>query len=371
MELYKKNHKKLAVFSVLALISILFANVFEPYRVVGPELLVNHDFRQELSGWEQSGPTGLVKYEHPQTVHILSNRPELFIGLSQKIENPERFKYLSLSGEVRTENVTSGNKGWNKARLIMSSHDQHGRWLPAPHHVILLTGTNSWHPYGNVFEVHKDASEVRVTAQLPKATGSLWVKNMSVRQAVPRVSAKFFLISGIAIWSIFLLSLLLPYFRRARNGILQIAVCTVVVSLLAGTLLPSDINTQLRKESVNILHNVKHYSLQETQPGSVQQRLKHDLPVRKILRIQKIGHFSLFVLLSLLLAVAYPKVSKWQLLIDVTILAAATELMQIFIESRTPLLDDLLLDSSGALLGLGIIWLSQRWGAPLKIENRL
>ena len=82
-------------------------------------------------------------------------------------------------------------------------------------------------------------------------------------------------------------------------------------------------------------------------------------------RVKKVtgsGHFVFFGFLGLGLTVALPR--HWKLLLlDVGMLAGATEVMQIFVEGRTALIGDCLLDLAGAGCGLALVSLWRRWAS--------
>jgi VanZ family protein len=71
----------------------------------------------------------------------------------------------------------------------------------------------------------------------------------------------------------------------------------------------------------------------------------------------KSGHFVLYGLLGISLAVAFPARAWRTLMLELGMMGGATELLQFFIEGRTPLVGDWLLDLAGAGAGLGLVTL--------------
>ena len=82
--------------------------------------------------------------------------------------------------------VAAGNESWHKARLILSSFDAKGRWIPGAHLVVALVGDHPWKRYAEVFQVIPEAEELRASIQLARATGTVWVRALSLREAMEK-----------------------------------------------------------------------------------------------------------------------------------------------------------------------------------------
>ncbi len=67
----------------------------------------------------------------------------------------------------------------------------------------------------------------------------------------------------------------------------------------------------------------------------------------------------LFGLLAFLLRLAYPSRPVRLILLDLVLLACATELSQFFIDNRSPLVTDVLIDMAGGAAGLGLCLINQ------------
>ncbi len=68
------------------------------------------------------------------------------------------------------------------------------------------------------------------------------------------------------------------------------------------------------------------------------------------------GHFCLFLLLASALAYIYPENIRHVMLL-ITLLAGATELMQFFVDGRGPGIGDWLLDVGGGFIGIRLTFL--------------
>lgn len=361
MTLGDSHFYRFQAFAVLAIATILFVIFFDVYQEIGPELLPNADFSQGLAKWNFSNQEGAVSLEQPGTVRIINADSGKGVSLQQTIIDPGRFRFLRLTGDIKTDKVKRGKKSWQKARLVLSSHDQDGRWLPAPHHVASLAGTRPWRQYSQVFEIIPAAEQLRVSAQLPRATGILWVKNLSLREVYKKTTTVYFMTGGIILWGLFLAWLVIPYIAAGRTFFLRALVFLSVFAVLMGTLSPGVSKLQFQKDSVQVIQN---FIEQPEEIASIQSserdknKAEQDRRLFNLLQAAtKSGHFILFALLGLSLPIALPLADRRFLLIDLLMLAAATELMQFFIQGRTPLVKDFLIDVAGIIVGLAIVWL--------------
>jgi len=67
--------------------------------------------------------------------------------------------------------------------------------------------------------------------------------------------------------------------------------------------------------------------------------------------ITKVAHFVLFALLAFLLRLTSPARPVRMLMLDLFMLACATELSQFFINDRSPLFTDVMIDMAGGVMG--------------------
>lgn len=350
---------KFHVFALLALTTLLFS-YFEAYLPVGPELLQNADFELGLKNWQRGPAKEAAVLLGGGKVLLLSTDSSKFIHITQKISDPQKYRLLRLSGEIRTRQVKAGKKDWQKARLILSSHDSKGQWLPASHHVALLTGSKPWRHYAEVFKLIPEAEELQVSVQLPMATGTMWAKNLSLREVVERPSYTVGKWVGIVCWSLFLFWLLLPHLA-APNIVKRIAILLTVVAVFVGTMTTGDQQHKIQKDSyVTLQKMTTEKSTQEINSDYQHYQIEQQVDKKK-LDITKLGHFMVFALLALCLSITFPAVGQKYLLIDISMLAGATEFLQFFIEGRTPLFNDWLIDTSGAILGLGLVFTWKRF----------
>ncbi len=388
---------KVALFLALAAATILVGVFYDRYEPVGPEVLLNADFSQGLDGWRLKGPAGAIALEDGGTVRLNANRPNTHVSLTQSIEDPRRFVLVRLSAEMRTEDVTAGQRNWQKARLIMSSFDGKGQWVPAPHHVNSLIGSHPWKRYEQVFRIIPEAGRIDVSAQLDRAMGTLWIREPSLRKVIERPAYSLLQAAFFGLWGLFLVWLLAPSVfgsggRMAWRGMVLLSALLV----LAGTLISGEQRREIEKDLLYGYESMAESSPlrrpspadraatgSTTAPGRTVASAEREVPAKaavpsqgvvpgrertrtievweRIRKAGKSGHFVLFALFGLSLAGAAPGGSRARLLLDVAMLGAATELLQFFIEDRMPLLGDWLIDMAGGGMGLAWMGLLGRW----------
>ena len=129
--------------------------------------------------------------------------------------------------------------------------------------------------------------------------------------------------------------------------------------VLSGTLLPGSYRQVLERDMTDAYQSATSpgASVAETQPPDRPRSIE---VWDRIRNAGKSGHFVLYGLLGISLAVAFPARAWRPLMLDLGMIGGATELLQFFIEGRTPLVGDWLLDLAGAGAGLGLVTLWRR-----------
>jgi VanZ family protein len=354
----RQTRRKVAVFLLFAVATVLLGVFYGRYVPVGSELLANSDFGLGFDHWILKGPPDSIVLEDDRTARLRSSDPGGHVSLTQPIDDPCRFGLVRLSGEMRTEDVVAGERSWHKARLILSSFDRTGQWVPAPHHVYSLVGTHSWKRYAEVFRVVPEADQVRVSAQLEQATGTLWVRNLSLREVAVRPDYPYVQRAACGLWGLFLVWLLAPSVVGSGRIVWRGMVLLSTLLVLGGTLLPGGYRREIEKDLTHSYQSIEAPDPSRTE-APVQRRERTLELWENVQKVTKSGHFVLFGLFGLSLASALPLTLRRLLLLDIAMLAGATELLQFFVEGRTPLIGDWLLDLAGAVAGLT---LGNMWG---------
>lgn len=93
--------------------------------------------------------------------------------------------------------------------------------------------------------------------------------------------------------------------------------------------------------------------------------------------IRKLAHFSLYTLvgilaMSLMSTYHLKKIKKMGITLGIGVLyAISDEIHQSFIPDRTPLVGDVLIDSCGVMVGIGIVWISLILAEKIKRERQI
>jgi VanZ family protein len=253
----------------------------------------------------------------------------------------------------------AGKEQWHKARLILSSFDQKGLWVPGAHLVAALEGNHPWQRYARVFRVIPEAEELRVSIQLARATGRLWVRDLSLREAVEKPLYVFLQAGAFGLWGVFLAWLMVPLVVACPRNLLRGALVVSMLLVLSGTLLPGSCRRVLERDMTDAYQSATSpgASVAETQPPGRSRRVA---VWERIRNAGKAGHFFLYGLLGISLAAAFPARAWRTLMLELGMMGGASELLQFFIEGRTPLVGDWLLDLAGAGAGLGLVTLWRR-----------
>jgi len=105
---------------------------------------------------------------------------------------------------------------------------------------------------------------------------------------------------------------------------------------------------------IQLLAQLKHWVQVSTQfwAQDISSETVQGVAVLPWFDITKLGHFLLFASLAWLLVRAWPERDWRVVLLDLLLLAAASELLQLFAVGRSPLFSDWLIDAGGIVLGL-------------------
>ena len=342
-------------FFIILLSTFISASLFKRYQVVGDELLLNADFSQGMTSWNTVRSKDSVQLLPSGTAVLFSKESAGKIKLSQNIFNVKGATKLLVTGKYQVRDVVPGNpkNTWNRARIQISSHDEHGRWLPGAAVIFSVTGSSSWKNFSHLFTTDASCDQVKFALQLLHVTGTLHVKNLSIRQVAENPAYPYLQIISLSLMAMFLLWLLVPYIVACRNIPLTLLLLLIIGLILFGALQP--------KKSSDILSLISSDGIGQVQSKStdVQKTIQDRKKVPAFLNqsnwnyyIAKAGHFFLFLCLALCLSLTPNKKNYTILFVDVVCLAGTTELMQLFIEGRTSLPSDFLLDTSGGLVGI-------------------
>ncbi len=246
---------------------------------------------------------------------------------------------LLVSAEVKCTNVVAGEKPWNLARVILAQNDgERDRW-DLPSTVVALTGTTDWKHYRTAFTISPETKKIRLLAQLNQSTGSFQIKNLQVypvhvNQAY--IGARDTILFA---WGAFFLLLAGScLFIRGKTIFFRVLLLATFITIVAGISLSGDLKNQVSDE-VKIQIDAESESFKNAIPWD----------------LSKVWHFCFFFLFGLVLCLMMTKDPAIQAAAIILMLAGGTELVQLYIDGRSPLITDFFIDVAGGLLGIMLI----------------
>lgn len=332
MPLFKTQYLLFIFLAVTAIASHTWIAQYEPD---GSELLTDH-WKYKTSENSQINLTSTG-------FNLISNDATTITSIYQDIPTVAPGTILLLSADVKSNDVLAGEKPWNQARLLLLQIDKKKERWDLPSIVVSLTGTHDWENYPGIFTVSHETQSIRAIAQLSQATGSLQVNNIQLYPV--RETQLFATIRNIMLsaWSAFFLLLIGSCLIGKKQSIfLRLLLVCAFISILAGTTLPGKLKNQVSDEVKTHIH---------TQSEQTKNTMTWDL--------SKIWHFCLFFLFGLILCLMMTQERLSRMIFAILSLAAGTELAQLYIEGRTPLIIDFFIDAAGGIFGLILILLTK------------
>jgi hypothetical protein len=333
------------VLAILLIGTFGFFKFFDRYAAVGPELLVDPGFQAGFTHWDLTG-LGSAAITAPGEITLHAGERERGAGVAvrQWLASPRHYGLLRLSGELKAHDIQAGERFWHKGRLVLASFDAAERMLRVPHVVVDLEGTRSWQTYEAVFHIPATARRLQIGVQLIGATGSVTVRNLSLRAVEERGSYPLYRQLGITLWAVTLLGLALSYRSQWRWNPPYLLMYAATAGIFVGTLMPVEWKLVLETHIEAALIRCMPWL------GSFTDTDRHGDPTL----FSKLGHVLLFGLLAVALRWAYPQQRLVEGVMVLLLLALISEVLQFFVEGRLPQVNDWLLDGIGLLTGVAL-----------------
>lgn len=323
------------LFLIMTCATLLLHEWIPPYLPDGGELLTGN--------WSaQTTQAGRIDIEDG-TITLHSTDAQVDTGVVQYIAPIAPGTILMLSADARSTAVVAGTRPWHQARLLLVQHNGHRNRWDLPITAISLSGTQPWENHRAYFTVAPDTQHIRVLAELSHATGSLQLKNIHLA-SVSEHPTYVWIQSGLLIsWGLLFLLLLGTCLSISRHTFLmRLTLAFAFASIIIGTTLPSKIKNQISEEVTTQIH---------AERPAFKALVPWDL--------SKVWHVVVFFLLGLVLKATMKQPWFIHLLILI-LLATGTELAQLFISNRSPLVTDSLIDVAGGFGGLILMTLFNR-----------
>jgi hypothetical protein len=329
--------------------TILFFNYYARYDVAGPELLQD---ATDISSWKHSNLGVSIDRDAVDTITLHSSLPTETIFISRMLADPQRFDLLRFACDIKTQNIRRNDVYWKTARIVAISYNQKNEPMyNIPHLLFYQHDDNEWEHHENIFPIDRRASALELTAQLLQTTGTMSVRNVSLRPVAETESFKRVRLAALALWIVILAWIGLPIVREGFTNPKLRTPLMFALLIIIGVLMPENIKEQLG----NWLFPPS--PLNPPMPArTVIVTGKFDLShLLTVLDIYKIGHFSAFTLLATtLFNNKSPRTKRTTLLGYIMLFALMSEVLQLFIAGRTARLGDFLIDCIG--IGFGFLF---------------
>lgn len=303
----------------------------EQYVQIGPELqTADWKFRTTESSRVEVTENGLS---------LFSSDAKTGTSALQQLPMVKPGTVLLVSADMRCANVIAGIKPWNSARLLLAQNDgKKDRW-DLPHTAVALTGSHDWKNYRKAFTIAPGIQNIQLTAQLSQSIGSLQIKNMRVYPVYENPDYKWVRDIILLAWGgYFLLFTSSFLFMDKKNILARFLLVSAFIAIIAGTTLPGDMKNQVSNE-VKIQIDAESESFKTVIPWD----------------LSKVWHLGFFFLFGLILSAMTKKEPILQTMTIILLLAGGTEIAQLYIEGRTPLVSDFFIDAAGGVTGMILI----------------
>ncbi|MCP4022460.1 MAG: VanZ family protein [Desulfobacteraceae bacterium] len=335
---------------LIALTAVISHTYIARYAKAGPEI-VTWD-------WNADAPLEAQAKVNKKELYLSSSSKARSISIYQNIKSFEKCTLYKFSAEMKYENVQQGIQPWNGARLIMTQYiNEKPRWN-LMHTLALFVDTGDWESHCKYFFVEPDTEKIQIRAQLSNCTGSFWVKNIHLNSVIQTKTYTCLKIGITSLWSLYFGLLLGSWMIVSGQGILKAFVILSFAAIIFGTIIAGDMKTQVSDV----------FSGQIMAPETSEIK-KKQINIDVDIDIFNLGHFFLFLLFSGILTLLLANQPMKIVLINMLLLAGSTEIAQLYIDGRSPLFSDFLIDIAGGLTGVGLVKLYEMKKSKLLLEK--
>ncbi|MCP3892829.1 MAG: VanZ family protein [Desulfobulbaceae bacterium] len=335
-----------SLFFLLFIITLITSFSVERYEKVGRQLLRNNDFTHGFDEWKVHSPgVGEITIK-PGGITLHSKDATLSQQVSQRLLGLTPGSKLLLQATIGTKDIIEGVKSWNRGRVVLIQYVDNKAQYNIPHALAALGGMNRLNRYSSVFLVAPFTTEVKVAVQMSRCAGALEVGDLALHIVTERaiyVWAKRFLLMG---WGGFIILLLVSFLKRRGALSFKIMLIGMVTVIVAGT----SVSGKTKNVGKEMVLEVIHYL----------ESLMGVTFLPELFDITKVAHFGLFALLVLGMRLLEPTICTARILLGVCMVAVASECIQFFVDGRSPLIADVLIDLAGGCSVLLILYFWKR-----------
>jgi len=375
---------RLQISTLFLFLMWLFFQAYQPWQPIDQDLLYGtgtFSDATDLSGWRRE--TGSVEWTDDTGYVELKPRARLRFSLPAFAGD-----LLLCAGRLKTQDLATGKKAWDAARIMVYFEDDKGRirWSH-PHNVGYLSGNNDWQQVSALIEVPSFARKGWVELAHYGSAGIAQFDDISIQPAIWKETYTHWQMFFGMVWAAIMMWLLLNshYWTVPWGKPLLISGIMIIVFVTLPPATMFQVASSGAKLSQKVLHTAEDVFPDSTpagetavqkQPKVSQTKAKAEAasqtvkpaikqksaqprqperpavaPVRSI-DVQKLGHGLLFAVLGFFAFMAlYGKVDTGLLVYTLLLFAASTEVLQLVIDGRLFGVTDLFLDIVGLAVG--------------------
>lgn len=322
----------LLVIATLTMITATLAAFFtlERYQPVGEALLVDPPFSAGSDGWIEKGQ---VTFDQGPdgAVTLRNDDPESRTYLKRTINLPEGQTLAYLKAVVSTERVVAGSDLWQRARIYLAQLDETGEpdWSKS-HNLFRLRGTKSQRTVSQVFPIPSSVKQAALSLEMNNATGLMTIHDLKLYPVEEQEDFRLVAFSLMAVWAVLVLAAGIMIFKNIPSTKVRLAFGGMLGLFVVGLFMPASVRDGL----IAWLHF----------PTGGEGGIEPDM----------IGHGVVFMIMAFLMRIGRPEDPIWLHLGCWSLIAIASEVLQLFTFDRQPSIGDFLVDGAGVVLGLTI-----------------
>ena len=393
---YYGEYWKLAAVVLLSIVSWGLFQIDGRYIVTKSQILPNLDFRQSAAHW-MGTPQGIRLSATPQPTLLFTNDGRKQTVMTRMLQQPRRYENIRIALDIKVDGVEAGRHWWQRAGAVLISFDRdNDRMTYWPSRIALLSGTQAWKRYEVVIPTIAHIARMQLFLLHGGVSGAMQIRNLQIdaaRQALwftaleASLKALWF---GAGVW------ILLPLLLQRHRSLRAYLALAAFLATLGASLMPQPLISHASEPAVETLAEISKSAgeiardLRPDEPdraasdadpaaeaaktASDKPKVRATPPAAAISQPfgsdvrQYAAHFVSHVVIGVLAGLAFRGTSWRRLFPYLLIAAAANELLQVFVITRSTSLEDGLSNAAGVAAGLlaALAWraASRVWAAP-------
>jgi len=375
---------------VLGVLTLFVSQASGRYRVVVPKLLGNLDFANGGAGWFVS-PGGGVKLldTTPRIVTLSARGTRRTVLLGRRLGAGDgSYDHVRIGADLRAQALVAGTAPWQRANLALVSLDARGKRLWYwPQQIAAITGTTFWHRYQRSIPLGGPAASRLLVAYVTARSGRLLIRDLTVQGVAESTTYRWLDRGLMGAWALLALWATVMLARRARRRPTRWLALLCAGLIVAAGITPQprfrdelDLGWRVLAAARELLSAEGHSVTVASSPVPARSPSRRSPPVagtagrardpragaERRSRSPALGtdfrwagsdkwtHVAGFLVLALLVLIAYRQHSAIGCIVALTTLGGSIEALQALSITREPEWLDFGSDIAGILLGAAI-----------------